>query len=105
MTEETHERTHYDEALWLRCHDFIAERGITIGDFADLVGYSRATISKYLAKEYVNTVLAEASINRFFKQEERQAKAVKFVQTAVSMAVIEACEYASRLLSLAPSIG
>lgn len=60
------------------------------------MGYSRATLSKYLNREYVTTVKVEAALERFFRQSERTATGLKFVPTGVSMAVIDACEYAYR---------
>lgn len=93
---ETHERSNYDEALLARAQEYVAERALSIADFADLLDYSAATLSKYLSREYVNTVNVEARLTRFFKHEDRQATGIKFVPTSVSMAVIEACEYAYR---------
>ena|SRR3990167_2342696 len=107
---ETHERTNYDEVLFRRATEYVADRGISIQDFADLVCYSRSTLSKYLAHEYVTTVAVEAALTRFFKHEDRKAKQIRFVETSVSMVVIEYCEYAYRegklvVLYGPPSIG
>jgi DNA transposition AAA+ family ATPase len=94
LPQQTHERSHYDEALWQRATEYIAEKELSIADFAEQVKYSAATMSKYLSRDYVNAVLVEAALERFFRQQERTNTGVKYVPTAVSQAVIEACEYA-----------
>ena len=93
--QETHERTRYDETLWQRANAYYRERDLSIHEFADLVKYSSATISKYFSRDYVNSKGVEDAIRNFFAREDRKGTGKHFSPASEdSMRTLEACEYA-----------
>lgn len=94
IRNETHERSVYDDALHARALAYMQEHALSVSEFAEQIGYSRTTLSKYIRREYVTTASVEAALKAFFTREQRKGTGNKFSATAVSMAVLEACEYA-----------
>lgn len=94
LPNETHERSRFDAETHARAVAYVKDHGLSVGQFADLLDYSRTTLAKYLAHDYTNCRAVEARLKAFFAREERVATGSKFHPTAVAQEILECCQYA-----------